>query len=601
MPQARPPPPKNHKRPMRVKEELKSLPRTSEVAAAQLLQQAKAQDDDFLVSDESSDNADEEDDDSNDMLFGKALPTVSEPPVRGLITSSIAAFCIFLCGLLVRRYLPAARKHCLCLTGLACLAISPYIVFVLELSYSAATMPAHASVKAQAMRPGQYPRSMPSSSSKQRADRKRPATRQPPSSQNHNRSVPKTQASHLLAKASGACGMSLAVTPLDFGAIGDGRADDTKAVKDCLAYVNRCSATDAVIGPQGYRFLVQPGELNVTLNNVRLKFEGELVGPSLNDWNSQFSVWPAGSCAYGEIGCSVQKQSPEFVRSRWTLLHIRASRNLSIEGPRGIRAPGRTFWEVRNRRPEVVGYCLLKLELSSDVRVRGIELTDSPMYQFVIMHSRNVDIRGVSIVVNDLTVGEHGPHNTDGVSIIASENIRLTSSEVESGDDNVVIKEGSRGIVVENLSLFRGKGVSIGSLGERATEDQMVADIVFRNVSLYYSMHGARIKTWIGSQGHVKNITFDTFNLENVAYGILIDQKYCPLSQRPEGCGKPEEAFQRQAIVIEDVRFRSFHGTFMNEDKKVACVRCKRVTVKDAKMKRSPDAPPPEPFFSYGR
>jgi polygalacturonase len=628
-PPARPTPPpavKKPKRPMRVREELKNLPGTNEAAAARLRQRASpaddsdatgrdevatmVQEDDFSSVEESASvfaEEEEDEDTANDLAIGTTLPIASEPPVRGLITSLVFALCIFLCCFLIRGYLPAARKHCLCLTGLACLAISPYIGFLHEQLYRPAAMRAG---KAHPMRPGQYARSPPSWSappkpkagSKQRADRMAKPSRQPPSSQNHERSVPSPkEVSPLLAKAGGACGTSLTVTPLDFGAVGDGSADDTEAVGKCLAYVGRCPLTEAVLGPRGYLFLVRPGVLNITLNNVRLRFEGELVGPSLNEWNSQFDVWPAGSCAYGEVGCSVQKQSPEFVRSRWTLLHIRESSNLSIEGPGGIRAPGRSFWEVRNKRPEVVGYCLLKLERSTDVRVRGIELTDSPMYQFVIMHSRNVDIHGLSIVVNDLTVGEHGPHNTDGVSIIASENVRLTSSEVESGDDNVVIKEGSRGIVVENLSLFRGKGVSIGSLGERATEDQIVSDIVFRNVSLYYSMHGARIKTWIGSQGYVRNVTFDRFNLENVNYGILIDQKYCPLSQRPEGCGKPEEAFQKQAIAIEDVRFRKFHGTFMTEDKKVACVRCKRVTVKDAKMRRSPDAPPPPPeqFVSW--
>merc|ERR1711972_274209 len=275
--------------------------------------------------------------------------------------------------------------------------------------------------------------------------------------------------------------------------------------------------------------------------------------------------------------------------SQWTLLHLAGSLNLTIEGPGGLRAPGRSFWTVRNRRPEVRGYCLLKIEQSNSVRIRSLQLTDSPMYQVVIMNSHDVDMHGLSIVVNDLTVGEGGPHNTDGVSIIASENIALRDSEVESGDDNVVIKEGSRKIIVDSVVLFRGKGVSIGSLGERAAEAQVVKDILFRNVSLDYSMHGARIKTWIGATGLVKNVTFEWFKMHNVAYGILIDQNYCPLSQRPEGCGNVDEVVD--AISIEDVRFRSFHGTFMRESKKVSCVRCKRVTVRDIKLQRSADAP----------
>ena len=56
--------------------------------------------------------------------------------------------------------------------------------------------------------------------------------------------------------------------------------------------------------------------------------------------------------------------------------------------------------------------------------------------------------------------------------------------------------QGSSKIYGEGLQLRRGKGLSIGSLGERDSEGQEVSDVVFRNVSLLRSVHGVRIKTW---------------------------------------------------------------------------------------------------------
>jgi len=385
------------------------------------------------------------------------------------------------------------------------------------------------------------------------------------------------------------------------GAVGNGLADDTVAVHSCFDYVSRCKGMDIVVGPEGRQFLVQPCEIKVTLRNVKLTFEGEIIGPSLRVWNPDYHGWPAGSCAYGERGCTPGRgQSPEFVRSQWTLLHLVTAANVTIHGPGGLRAPGRSFWVVRNRRPEVRGYCLLKLERSTDVYVSGLALTDSPMYQFVIMQSSNIHLEGLSIVVNDETVGEGGPHNTDGVSIIASFDVFLRDSEIESGDDNVVIKEGSQGVLAENLMLYRGKGVSIGSLGERAAEAQTVKDVIFRNVSLDWSMHGARIKTWIGATGLAQNITFESFSLENVGYGMLIDQNYCPVSQRPEGCLRDgEDAHSVDAIAIKDVRFRNFSGTYMREDRRVACVRCTSVTFRHFRMEKSPFAPTQRPRWSY--
>jgi len=272
------------------------------------------------------------------------------------------------------------------------------------------------------------------------------------------------------------------------------------------------------------------------------------------------------------------------VRSKWSLLHLENSSEVTIEGPGGLTAPGRDFWRVRNWRPDVVGYCLLKLERCKHIHIADLALTDSPMYQVVVMHSSHVELQRLSIVLNDQTVGDGGPHNTDGVSIIGSTDVHLWNSEIESGDDNIVIKEGSHRVHVESVTLFRGKGVSIGSLGERAAEAQVVTDVVFRNISLDWSMHGARIKTWLGGQGLVRNISFDQFTLENVAYGVLIDQKYCPLSQRPEGCDDSEEA---PAISIENVTFTSFSGSYRNAEKKVYCKRCSGISFRDVNLRRS--------------
>lgn len=102
------------------------------------------------------------------------------------------------------------------------------------------------------------------------------------------------------------------------------------------------------------------------------------------------------------------------------------------------------------------------------------QLKDSPMYHMVIMQSRRVDIVGLSVTVDSVAVGDVGPYNTDGVSIIASSNVSVRSSSIESGDDNIVIKEASRGILGTDLVLTRGKGISIGSLGERAADYQVL-------------------------------------------------------------------------------------------------------------------------------
>jgi len=152
--------------------------------------------------------------------------------------------------------------------------------------------------------------------------------------------------------------------------------------------------------------------------------------------------------------------------------------------------------------------------------------------------------------------------------------------DISSGDDNVVIKGDAKRIHAWDLTLHRGKGVAIGSLGESGSgREEEVSDVHFHNVKVSGSVHGARIKTWQGGAGRVRNITFHSFFLDHVSYGILIDQSYCPRSQRPEGCSN-----DGRAVSIEDVQFTSFTGTFLKEARRIVCTRCSGIEYKDLQM-----------------
>lgn len=396
------------------------------------------------------------------------------------------------------------------------------------------------------------------------------------------------------------CARGTTVNPTDFGAAGSGSVDDSLAVLQALEYGARCGG-HVIIGPRGKTFMVSPGQVSVSLHNVTVSFEGVLLGPTINRWNPSLDTWPRGSCAYGEAFCSrVGKRSPEFVRSQWSLLRFYNSSFVSVRGVQGggLKAPGSTFWSIRNTRPQVRGYCLFKLEGSRRMEIDGLELVDSPMYQLVVLGSHGVTLSNLKLKIGSAELGDLGPHNTDGVSIIASTSVHLRDTFISSGDDNVVIKEGSRDVLAERLTLLRGKGISIGSLGERGASGQAVADVRFRAVLMDSCMHGARIKTWMGGHGLVQNVTFEDFKLRRVAYGILIDQSYCPLSQRPEGCAS--EAAATHAVDIKDVLFKSFTGTYVVESQRVICLRCNNVRYEEIRMRSSTYSPYASQAFPVG-
>merc|ERR1719361_616010 len=176
------------------------------------------------------------------------------------------------------------------------------------------------------------------------------------------------------------------------------------------------------------------------------------------------------------------------------------------------------------------------------------------MYHVNVMRSHHVLLEGLNVSVS-LRPATSAP-NTDGLNIgPQSSQVTIRDCRVTSGDDNLVIKNGCQGVVAARLTFEQGKGIAIGSLGERESYG-LVGDCHFSNITMAGTLFGARIKTWAGGRGIVRNITFQDLRLSGVGTALVLDQNYCPPSQAPEGCeGKLER------INISDVRVSNLSGT----------------------------------------
>merc|ERR1712070_1024266 len=141
----------------------------------------------------------------------------------------------------------------------------------------------------------------------------------------------------------------------------------------------------------------------------------------------------------------------------------------------------------------------------------------------------------------------------------------IRGCDITSGDDNIAIKRGSSFIHASDNILRYGKGVSIGSLGERESEGS-VTDSTFDNFKVFGAQHGARIKTWRGGRGKVSNLTFSRFVCEDCGVATLVDQDYCPRSQKPNGCQN-----ETSSIEIANVHFDDFSGRVRGESHDFRC------------------------------
>ncbi|KAL8122240.1 polygalacturonase-like [Apium graveolens] len=184
---------------------------------------------------------------------------------------------------------------------------------------------------------------------------------------------------------------------------------------------------------------------------------------------------------------------------------------------------------------------------STNVVVSRLTSINSQMFHMIIYKSRNVILKGITI----LALGSSP--NTDGIHLQLSSGVSISQTRISTGDDCVSIGPGTNNTWIENVSCGPGHGISIGSLGwdlqEPGVQNVTVKSVTFRN-----SDNGVRIKTWTRpSNGFVRDVLFQNIVMNNVKNPVLIDQDYCPNAKDCPG--------KVSGIKISNVRYQNIRGT----------------------------------------
>ncbi|GAU21642.1 hypothetical protein TSUD_251250 [Trifolium subterraneum] len=121
--------------------------------------------------------------------------------------------------------------------------------------------------------------------------------------------------------------------------------------------------------------------------------------------------------------------------------------------------------------------------------------------------------------------------NTDGIDIGSSTNVFINNSTIETGDDCIVINNGSSFINISGIFCGPGHGISVGSLGKN------------KKYATVEHVHGG--------SGYARNITYENIILVGVKHPVIIDQFYDPRIINNIG----------QAVKVSDVTYLDIHGT----------------------------------------
>ncbi|QDS76272.1 hypothetical protein FKW77_001704 [Venturia effusa] len=238
--------------------------------------------------------------------------------------------------------------------------------------------------------------------------------------------------------------------------------------------------------------------------------------------------------------------------------------DINVFGPGTIQGNGQAWWDafVKNKalkRP--VLFAIVGMEGGS---VSGVKMMNSPFWHNVIVNSSDVVYSDLEL--RSTSSNENFEKNTDGWDVYRSTRVTIENSTITNGDDCVSFKPNSTSILVQNLICNATHGISVGSLGQYASNVDYVEDILVRNISIFNSSEGARIKVWPdsysekslsltggGGKGLVRNVTYDGMFLDNVDYGLTITQCY--------GQDDEEKCFEHPSkLNITNVTFRNIRG-----------------------------------------
>lgn len=274
------------------------------------------------------------------------------------------------------------------------------------------------------------------------------------------------------------------------------------------------------------------------LENITFIFDGTMI------LHNNISAWPMLS-------------EDEYINA----IDIRNSNNIIITGSGLIDGQGFSWWSdffqglIPRRRPTMI-----QIKDSTNILIQNIKLMNSPRFNIyadnVLYFEAKylniwVDIKKQQQISKLSSSSFMFPFNTDGIDVIGQD-IYIHHLNISNYDDSVAVKPSresnsplenltmscSQNILVEEIVLYRGVGLSIGSVS--STKNNCVRNVLFRNIHAIQPIKLIYIKTG-GLDGAsepkalIENITYSNITAINpLMYPIYIGPQQ---QKEPDGTG----------------------------------------------------------------
>jgi polygalacturonase len=311
-------------------------------------------------------------------------------------------------------------------------------------------------------------------------------------------------------------------TLTEFGAVGDGATLNTDAFRKAIAAVERAGGGRLTV-PRGV-FVTAPFKLCSRLDlhlaeGAVIKAPETFAALGLPD--------PASFKTQAEANAAFKVPEPLINGSN---LH-----DVAITGTGTIDGSGQHWWDwseraARNtaqtspgrivyRRPHLV-----VIDHCERLRVADITLTNSSMFHLVPRNITDLTIERVKVRA---PWDGSGP-NTDAIDPGPGRNFWIHHCDIDTGDDDIVIKSGGTNILIEDNTIRHGHGISIGSETSSGVNRMLVRRCTFEDTD-----NGIRLKSMRGAGGLVQNVRYTELTMKNVENAIVLQLDYVD-NNRPD-------------------------------------------------------------------
>jgi polygalacturonase len=308
----------------------------------------------------------------------------------------------------------------------------------------------------------------------------------------------------------------------DFGAVGDGHTLNTAAFQKAIAAVAQAGGGTLIVPPGVYRTL--PFAL---CSGLDLHLEAGAVIQAPDTFAAFGLPDPATLHSQDEVAAQVTLPAPLITG---TNLH-----DLAITGPGTIDGSGAIWWawagrEARKQAGRVMyrASSLVVISGCQRLHVADVTLANSPHFHLVAKDITDLVVERVK------TRAPATSPNTDGIDIGPGTNFLVRGCDCSDGDDDICIKDGGTNILIENCTIHRGHGISIGSGTVAGVHNMLVRHCTFDGTA-----HALRIKSMRGAGGEVSNVHFTDIQIKNVTDFLWLISDYVD-SNRPNFKGDPK-------------------------------------------------------------